>query len=319
LLRRGNHIHGARGDAIPGLIVAIYCLTAKSRARRACLHWVWPMRVSALLVLLLTPAAVLGQALPPVSESGPCSLAGAQAATVVEVDADLEPMLDDGRRISLAGLDFPQGEGDRAKLRKAALARLSSWLAGADVFVEAFASAPDRWGRVPAQIVAPAAPTPEAPLVSVGAALIAEGFARFRPDPKAAACAKTYLAAESFPREHKLGFWALDPEIEVSSVDPAAVEALARKKGMATVSGTVQSVGETASAIYLNLGSRRRADFAVVISKRNLGIFSRDRIIPHALSGRRVRVRGLIETNYGPRMQISSPAEIELVGQPAPR
>ncbi|HTO79713.1 MAG TPA: nuclease, partial [Methylocystis sp.] len=72
--------------------------------------------------------------------------------------------------------------------------------------------------------------------------------------------------------------------------------------------------GETTSAIYLNFGKNRRRNASVVISRKNLPIFLARGWIPRSLLGRRIRVRGLIETNNGPRIEISSPAEIELLG-----
>ncbi|HEY8261964.1 MAG TPA: nuclease (SNase), partial [Methylosinus sp.] len=61
----------------------------------------------------------------------------------------------------------------------------------------------------------------------------------------------------------------------------------------------------------------RWADFAVVIWKRNLETFEQAGLRPRRLSGRRVRVRGLIDTAYGPRMELVSPAQMEIVGAPA--
>ena len=86
---------------------------------------------------------------------------------------------------------------------------------------------------------------------------------------------------------------------------------------MAIVVGTVNSVGETKGTIYLNLGQRGVLDFAVMISQRNLAIFEKIGVFPRALKGQRVRVRGLIETNSGPRMEIASPAELELLDRGA--
>jgi endonuclease YncB( thermonuclease family) len=254
-----------------------------------------------------------GGGLTPAAEDGPCSLAEAIPAVVALVDEDFDLLLDDGRRVALVGLEFPASGGPSKSLREAALSRLSNWLAGEQIFLSSFGSAPDRWGRAPAQAVAAASSAPDAPLVSVGAALLAEGFARFRPDSAAAPCAKTYLDAEKRARDRNLGVWISDPVIELPGAGEAVAAALSRKKGMAVVSGVVQSVGETAGVVYLNFGPRRNIDFAVVISKRNMAIFQQSGVTPRALHGRRIRVRGLIETNYGPRMEIIAPAELEIL------
>jgi endonuclease YncB( thermonuclease family) len=249
-------------------------------------------------------------------ETGPCSLAAAQPATVVRVEEDFSLRLDDGRRVHLVGLDFPSGD---ATTRDAALTRLIAWLDGAAVFVETFAATADRWGRLPAQIVTPAGEEPQAPLASVGATLIGEGLARFRPDAAATPCAPAYLAAERAPRERGLGLWAREPEIDASSEAPAMLDELARRRGMVVIAGTIRSVGETASAYYLNFAAKRREGLAIVIFRRNLAIFASHGLVPRTLMGRRVRVRGLIETQHGPRVEISTPLEIELLDDPPAR
>ncbi len=182
------------------------------------------------------------------------------------------------------------------------------------MFVETLAAAPDRWGRLPAQAIAASSDEPGAPLVSVGAVMIGEGLARYRPDIAAAPCAKAYLGAENRPREQKSGVWAEDPEVNASVASESSLEALAQKKGMTVLSGKVASIGETTTAFYLNFGKNRGRDASVVIPRKKLPIFLGQGWIPRSLLGRRIRVRGLIETNNGPRIEISSPAEIELLG-----
>ncbi len=248
-----------------------------------------------------------------VSEEGPCSLARASPVTVALVDDDFDLLLDDGRRIALAGLEFPSAADAGMVPRRLALSRLSDLLVGEQVFLDNLASSPDRWGRTPAQAIIAVGSGPNASLASAGAMLLAEGLARFRPDPLAAPCAGAYLAAEEIAREQNLGVWASDPIVDVSANSASTSAILSRKKGMVVVSGTVQSVGETRSAIYLNFGPRRNSEFAIVISKRNMAIFAERGVGLRTLQGRRVRARGLIETNYGPRMEIGAPAEIEFL------
>jgi endonuclease YncB( thermonuclease family) len=260
---------------------------------------------------VLASAAAPAQALPSAPESGPCSLAAAEPATIVRVSDDFELHFADGRRATLAGVVFPQAQGEQ---RDAALTRLIAWLEGAPVFVGTLAAAPDRWGRLAVQVIAAASDKLEAPLVSVGAMMIGEGLARYRPDRAAEPCAKGYLAAETVPRAQKSGVWAQDPEIDASGASEATLQALAQKRGMVALSGRIASIGETTSAIYLNFGKNRGRDASVVISRKNLPIFLARGWIPRSLLGRRIRVRGLIETSNGPRIEISSPAEIELLG-----
>ncbi|MBL1256525.1 thermonuclease family protein [Methylocystis sp. Sn-Cys] len=270
-----------------------------------------PCAAAAFCVVFLVPRA---WALPPAPESGACSLENATPATVALVDEDFDLLLDDGRRAALAGLEFPGPPAKDVRARRAAAhKRLSEWLTGKDIFLGAFAGAADRWGRFPARVFAASGAGAEAPLVSVGAALLEEGLARFRPDPPAAPCARAYLTAEAPARDASRGLWA-DPEMR--PIDAGAKEsgaALLHRKGMAIVEGKIHGVGQSAGAIYLNFSKKRFDDFSVVISRRDLAILAASGIEPPKLIGRRARVRGLIETGFGPRMAISTPAEIEIL------
>ncbi|WP_246206906.1 thermonuclease family protein [Methylocystis heyeri] len=253
-------------------------------------------------------------------ESGPCSLAGVSPAVVALVDDDFDLLLDDGRRVVLAGLEFPAQGGKDPGLRARALSRLSALLEGDQVFLSELSPAPDRWGRHPAYAAAPDRALAGAPLALVGAAMLQEGLARFRPDPAAADCAKLYQAAEAPAREKNLGIWTSEPVVDFGAAgNSPSMAGLAERKGMVVVSGVVQSVGESRRAAYLNLGRRGVSKFAVMISRRNFAIFEAGGVGPLALKGRRLRARGLIETHNGLLMEIASPAELELLdGDAAP-
>jgi hypothetical protein len=129
------------------------------------------MATSVAVVLTLCPPA---SALPPALESGDCSLEGTTPATVMSIGldggGDPELVLDDGRRASLAGLDF----SSRGPMAQTLLTR---WLAGRLVFVRA--ATLDRWGRAPAQIFAAATPASASPLIAVGGAVLEAGLARY--------------------------------------------------------------------------------------------------------------------------------------------
>jgi endonuclease YncB( thermonuclease family) len=270
------------------------------------------MRPSALVLLAtaLSLASYGACALVVARDNGACSLENTVPATIAAVDDDFDLLLDDGRRAAIAGLEFPpQPAKGVADLRAVARTRLTDWLAGRDVFLGASSADADRWGRIPARVFAVRGETPEAPLVSVGAAMLEEGLARFRPDPAAAPCARDYLSAEAPARASARGLWA---DAAMRPVD-AAAGGLLQRKGMTVVEGEIASVGESRGAIYLNFGQKRAENFAVVILRRNLAMFQGSGIEPRTLPGRRARVRGLIETGLGPRMEISAPAEIEIL------
>ncbi len=287
-------------------------------------------RLAAASVAVGFLVAVPARAAPPAAESGACSLENAAPATIAAIDDDFSLLLDDGRRAALSGLEFPPPpEAKEAKaaaaaetparpdLRGAAYRRLSSWLVGRDVFVGALAPGTDRWGRAPARVYAAAGDAADAPLVPVGATLLEEGLARFRPDPPAASCAADDRAAETVARDGGRGVWA-DPTLQPVAAGEASAAALLRRKGMIVLEGKIIGVGESKGAIYLNFGQKRADNVSVVVLRRNLAILLSAGIDPLALAGRSVRVRGLVETAFGPRIEISSPAEIEILGPAAP-
>lgn len=262
------------------------------------------------LFLVLPAIAAFGLELAP--ESGPCSLEGAAPATLIAVEADFSVVLDDGRRITLAGLELPLPGSDAATLVRLR-DRLVDWLVGKPVFVGAFAAQPDRWGRLPARLFAAASTEKEAPLVPVGVALLEAGAARYRPDRRAASCARAYLAAEAAALAGGLGLWA-DPDLRPVAVPSAAAAGLSRRTGMTIVEGVIRSTGNTSGAFYLNFGDG--GEFSVVISRRISYKNFPSGFDPAHFVGRRVRVRGLIETGFGPRLQIAYPEEIEFVDPP---
>jgi hypothetical protein len=144
----------------------------------------------------------------------------------------------------------------------------------------------------------------------VGEALLAEGLARFRPDKSAIPCAHAYLDAERIARDRKSGLSASE---NYALLDAGNRESLRDRKGMIVVEGVVNSIGESGGSIYLNFGPRRGVDFTVVILKRSSAVFERAGLWLKKLKERRVRIRGMIDSADGLRMEVASPAEIELI------
>jgi len=222
-------------------------------------------------------------------------------------------LLDDGRTVYLAGLDYAAGAQQLADAHR----RLSARVQGQLAFVLPLREGLDRWGRSPAAIFLVTGEGADSRVISLGAALLDAGDARFRPDPRAASCAAAYRAAEAQARRAGRGVWA-DPAFRpIDANSPSAGAFLLRRKGFTLVSGVVRSTGESRNgASYLNFGEKRIEDFSVVISRRNLSMFVKAGLTPRSLVGRRVLVRGLIETGFGPRMEIATPDEMEFIDPP---
>jgi hypothetical protein len=77
------------------------------------------------------------------------------------------------------------------------------------------------------------------------------------------------------------------------------------------VEGRVRGLGETKSRVYLNFGTVRGEDFAIVIQKRNLRRVEASGMRWTSWEGRRVRVRGTVVRTVGPAIEVESPDGIE--------
>ena len=237
-------------------------------------------------------------------------------ARIVAVDERLDVTLADGRRIRILGLDPPRATPADPERPARTMAWASAWLAGMPVALRPLSAEPDRWGRllVRARVEAPEA-EPDSPPVDLAEALLARGLARFRPAAGLGDCRAALLAAEAGARTRKLGLWA-DPVYAVLlGADKSAF--IGRAGEDILVEGRVTRVGEARFRTYLNFGPISGQDFAVTILKRNRATFDKAGAPLRALAGKWIRVRGLLETRFGPQIEIAAPGELEIFDAPA--
>jgi len=287
------------------------------RAKRERQHRRGSIGVQGLLMLLL-PAlniATLARADP---ASAPAQSAAADTAcpdsatsraAVGTIDERLEITLKDGRTLRLAGLEPPRPTPDApdfdATARDALKAR-----SGAEIGFVPQAGQPDRWGRIPAFVFFdPSAPG--TPPVSAAQFLLAGGFARFMPELAARPCRTVFLAAEGAARKAKLGLWR-DPFYAIIAAtdgdafaERAATNVIIERRLVAVDKGPLLT--------KLQFAPRRARAFSVTIMQRNVKILERAGLDFHALIGRTLRVRGLLDLRFGPQIEISSADEIELI------
>ncbi|MFZ0184398.1 MAG: pentapeptide repeat-containing protein, partial [Nitrosotalea sp.] len=138
-------------------------------------------------------------------------------------------------------------------------------------------------------------------------------------------CRDALLAAEAGARSAGLGLWA-DPYYAV--IAAADRVSFAEKAGtVVIVEGRITGIADRRPRIMLYFGPRQGWDFSVTVFPRNSKAFEAAYAAAEGLSGRQVRVRGLLETRFGPQIEISDPDEIETIGEqhdvqaapPAPR
>ncbi|MGH6840113.1 MAG: thermonuclease family protein [Methylocella sp.] len=257
-----------------------------------------------------------------------CPGEGGTNGQVVAVDERLELTLETGIKLKIAGVDPPRptpGDPDLDVRTRDTLAR---WLVGQAIIFRPLEPGPDRWGRVSAFVFAVAPESPNRPgpaRLSVGEALIDAGLARYEPSAATRPCRSALLAAEAGARASGLGLWA-DPYYAIIAAGDRL--SFAEKAGSSViVEGRITGIASRRPRITLYFGPRQGWDFSVTILPRNRKTFETAYSSLSAVIGQTVRVRGLLDTRFGPQIEISDPDEVEAAGQgqdaaagsPAPR
>lgn len=141
--------------------------------------------------------------------------------------------------------------------------------------------------------------------------VVALGLARVRTEERNPEMADQLYALESEARADKAGLWAeeqyqiLAPEETNDHIGQFAI-----------VQGTVQSAAMNKNRIYLNFGQDWRTDFTVSIAPEDRRAFSRANIDPLQWNGKRIRVRGWLDSLNGPMIEIDHPQAIEFPDNP---
>lgn len=206
--------------------------------------------------------------------------------------------LTDGREIRLTGIEIPQTAQDTATAALTAAAR------DYDVTLHGGDDTPDRYGRQPAVVIVYGEER------SLQEALIAQGAAIVgaEPDPS---CRAAMQAAERDARQSRKGAWS-NPDFVRRASEPDKI--LNDIGHFTLVEGQLQSVRDSRGTTYLNFSRRWNQGFAATISRRMMPAFAAAGVSPAALNSKRIRVRGWVEQRGGPRMEVTRPDQIELIG-----
>jgi hypothetical protein len=238
-----------------------------------------------------------------------CALPTGGETKVVSVSEDGDIALADGRTAKLAFVDVPEGFAEAAR------ASIVSTVGEAVRVIHIGASA-DRWGRILA-LISPSKSEAESGTqeASLGALLVRAGLARVKPEPMSGVesldCFKALLASETVARRDGAGLWADTRYALKDAADTAGL--LALTGSFAVFEGRVLSVGERRERTYLNFGKRWSEDTTVTIPQRVWSQLGSRGLTAKTLDGRRVRVRGTVESRDGPLVEVVTPDQIELV------
>lgn len=196
---------------------------------------------------------------------------------------------------------WPKAEASRLALEKLVL--------GKSVRVRHGGERIDRHGRTLGQLF-----VLDATELWVQRQMIADGWARVYSFPDNRACLAELLDAETQARLMKLGIWS-DPYYFVRRADRPA-ELVGRLGHYELVEGRVLLADEAQGRVYLNFGRSWTQDFTAVIDRAALGLFSRSGLDPLKLEGALVRIRGWMDDNDGPRVEVTHPEQIEVLLAP---
>lgn len=238
----------------------------------------------------------------------------AESVRLAGLDRHGDIRLEDGRTVRLAGLAPRQSEAEREHFA----AQLERWR-GSEFRLAALGAA-DRWGRIPARLQEAAAAGPPAK-VDLTAALLAAGAGLRLPEPGLAGCNALWRAAEPRPAAAGLSQLANSATASgnfvagalpvVDGHDPAAMRAHAGR--IVVVEGRIAAVGERTQRIYLNFERRRGAGGSIVLSRPLWRELQRTGWTASSLTGKRVRVRGVVEGRDGLLVEIDSRAALEMI------
>lgn len=226
------------------------------------------------------------------------ALAGNAIVSRVERDGALD--LKDGRQVVAEGIRLPQGRADHASQAFAdeGLEAIKSLVAGKTVMLKMLPPEQDRYGRLRAQIAVNGD--------WLQGELLQRGLARVALSPARTECAATLYAAENDARDAKRGLWA--------SADYAVRNPMTLWHDLGTfqiVEGKVLNASVHDGRAYLNYGIDWRTDFTVTISPDDMKLFRKEHVDPRDNVGKFIRVRGFVDWQNGPEIEIANPETIE--------
>ena len=232
---------------------------------------------------------------------------GGSARVVGVIDGDTV-VLDDGREVRLVGTQAPKlplgRDGFAAwPLADEAKRELEKLVLGRTVELGFGGQRSDRHGRSLAHLYLPDGTWVQGEMVQRGLAR-AYTFADNR------ALVAELLAAERAARLARRGIWA-NPWYRILAPD----EVEDHIDSFQLVEGRVLNAAVARGTGYLNFGPDHRTDFTAVIPKEGLALFLEGGRSPQSYEGRRVRVRGWVQSLNGAMIEVTHPEQIEEIDE----
>jgi len=115
------------------------------------------------------------------------------------------------------------------------------------------------------------------------------------------------MRMEATARGKRRGFWS-DPAYAVRTPDDVGE----RRDSFQVVEGKILDVTIKKDYAYLNFGGDWKKDFTINMQKKIRPLFGAG-FTPEAWKGRKVRIRGWVESRNGPMIELTYPEQIELL------
>lgn len=205
---------------------------------------------------------------------------------------------------AMAAVELVPGGEVRIDGRPAVLADIvvphSSALGPVDGFRVGEARGSDRWGRQRVRLVDEAGR-------SVAARWVEDGLAAVAPDADGEGVLEL-LGLEAGAREARRGIWG-DRRWRVQPAE----QVRGSVGDLVVTQGHVVAVGWGGDRLYLNFGDDRRTDFTARVERADVRALARAGVALEELAGREVRLRGWLFYLGGPMIELSGPAQIEVL------
>jgi micrococcal nuclease len=257
-------------------------------------------------LVVLVILAGFGTARADIAEALRDALEIGQTMRVVEVVDGDTVILENGRQVRLVGIQAPKLPLGRPGFEKWPLAdeardALERLVLGQRVTLAFGGQRVDRYDRLLAHLFT-------ADGTWVQARMLTDGLARVYSFPDNRALAARMLAHEDKSRKSRTGIWAV-PYYLVLDTEAAATQI----DRFALVEGRVLDVGQVRGRSFLNFGVDWKTDFTVSIAPKHMKQFEAEGIAPEDYEGLRVRVRGWLRSRNGPMIDVTHPAQIEVL------
>ena len=224
------------------------------------------------------------------------------AGRIVRTEQNGVLVMSDGRAVHLEGIRLPNGRGDRAPAaaQSQALAALSQMANDQALTLTAVEPKEDRYDRIRAQAFS----GPD----WIQVALLKRGLARVSIAPDRIECAAEFYDAEGQARAAHAGVWSL-PAYSIRTPQNIAGDV----GTFQIVEGKVTGADLLNGVMTLSFGIGLKGEFRVTISNDDMANFRMIGVNPRGYAGKTLRVRGVVQYDYGPVIEIANPMEVELV------